>query len=132
MRRLAAAAIVAAACAARAEVGSVEFQDGPACRMNEIPLGSPARIEARREGVRVSIDVTANFGCQTEAGRARVEDRDGELRLFAHTILPGHPTPACKCTRHLTYRFDWQGRGPRKIVFVKDGQVEGEGRIDPQ
>ncbi len=110
----------------------MEFADSTACRINEIPLGSPARIEAKREGRRVSVSVAANYGCQTTAGRARVEDRDGELRLHADTILPDHPTPACKCTRHLSYRFDVQDRNARRVVFLKDGQVEGEGRLDPQ
>ena len=100
--------------------------------MNEIPLGAPARIDARREGARVSVNVAANYGCQTSAGRARVEDRDGELRLFADTILPAFPTPACKCTRHLSYRFELRDPGARRLVFVKDGRVEGEGRLEPQ
>ena len=108
--RLAAAAFAAAGfvAAATAQVIAMEFEDGAACRMNEIPLGPPARIEAKREGRHVSVTVAANYGCQTTAGRARVEDRDGELRLYADTILPGHPTPACKCTRHLSYRLDPQ------------------------
>jgi hypothetical protein len=125
------AALLWGAAHAHAEIGGLEFEDGPSCRVNEIPLGSPARIDARRDGARVSVNVAANYGCQTTAGRARVEDREGELRLYADTILPGFPTPACKCTRHLSYRFDLQGGG-RRIVFVKDGRVEGEGRLEPQ
>ena len=126
------AALLWGAAAACAEIGGVEFEDGPSCRLNEILLGSPARIEARREGARVSVNVAVNYGCQTSAGKARVEDRDGELRLFADTILPAFPTPACKCTRHLSYRFNLQGSGARRIVFMKDGREEGEGRLDPQ
>ena len=96
--------------------------------MNEIPLGKPARIEARSEGARLEVRVAANFGCQTNAGKARVEEADGEIRLYADTILPGFPTPACKCTRHLEYRFT-SGSAARRIVFYKDGRVEGEGVV---
>ena len=132
MTTSACAALLWGAAAACAEVGGLQFEDGQSCRVNEIPLGSPARIDARREDARVSVNVAANYGCQTSAGRARAEDRDGELRLFADTILPAYPTPACKCTRHLSFRFELQDRGGRRVVFVKDGRVEGEGRLEPQ
>ena len=132
LQKLAAAAALSGACSAWPQVSALAFEDSAACRMNEIPLGQPARIEAKREGRRVSVDVAANYGCQTTAGRPRVEDRAGELRLYADTILPGYPTPACKCTRHLSFRFDLQGGAARRVVFYKDGQLEGEGRLDPQ
>jgi len=120
----------AASVASAADVTLVAFEESPSCRMNEIPLGQPARIEARHEGSTLDVKVAANFGCGTTAGRARVEEEAGAIRLYADTILPGHPTPACKCTRHLRYRID--ARTPAsKIVFLKDSQVEGEGRIDP-
>jgi hypothetical protein len=131
-QKLAVAAVLCGISEAAAPVVGVEFADASACRMNEIPLGSPARIEARHERGRVLVEVAANFGCQTTAGGARVEDRAGELRLFADTILPAFPTPACKCTRHLSYRFELQGGGARRFVFVKDGREEGEGRLEPQ
>ena len=70
-------------------------------------------------------------GCVLDAGRARVEEAGGEIRLYADTILPGFPTPACKCTRHLEYRFTPAAPG-RRIVFYKDGRVEGEGALEPQ
>jgi hypothetical protein len=127
-----AAAVISMACAAGADVGGLEFHDSAACRVNEIPLGAPARVEASRAGARVEVRVGANFGCQTTAGGARLEKGPEELRLFADTVLPVHPTPACKCTRHLTYRFTLDESGARRIVFVKDGRVEGEGRLDPQ
>ena len=115
-----------------AVAAELEFTDGPSCRANEIPLGGPARIEAVRGGEgAVEVKVAANFGCATTAGRARIERREGEVRLYADTILPPHPTPACKCTRQLSYRFASPAAGTR-IVFVKDGQVEGEGRLAPQ
>ena len=112
--------------AATAQVTDLAFSEAPACRMNEIPLGKPARIEARSEGAKLLVKVAANFGCSTNAGKARVEEADGEIRLHADTILPGFPTPACKCTRHLEYRFTPSGPA-RRIVFYKDGRVEGEG-----
>lgn len=109
-------------------VTDLAFTDAPSCRINEIALGQPARIEAKRSGASLEVNVAANFGCSTNAGRARVETGGGEIRLYADTILPGFPTPACKCTRHLVYRFtspDASGR----IVFYKDGRVEGEGEV---
>jgi hypothetical protein len=117
-----------AALPAAAQVTDLDFKDSPACRINEIPLGQPARIEARSEGARLEVRVATNFGCQTNAGKARVEEAGGEIRLYADTILPGFPTPACKCTRHLEYRFTSTGPG-RRIVFYKDGRVEGEGAL---
>jgi len=113
---------------AQAQITDLAFEEAPACRSNEIPLGQPARIEARSEGARLSVKVAANFGCQTNAGRARAEEAEGEIRLYADTILPGFPTPACKCTRHLEYRFT-PGGAARRIVFYKDGRVEGEGTL---
>ena len=120
----------AVALPAAAQVTDLDFNDSPACRINEIALGKPARIEARSEGARLEVKVAANFGCQTRAGKARVDEADGEIRLYADTILPGFPTPACKCTRHLEYRFTPSG-GARRIVFYKDGHVEGEGMLEP-
>ena len=38
--------------------------------------------------------------------------------------------PACKCTRHLEYRFT-ASVPARKIVFYRDGRVEGETTIGP-
>jgi hypothetical protein len=114
---------------AEAQVTDLDFKEAPACRANEIPLGQPARIEARHEGSKLHVKVAANFGCATNAGNARVDEAAGEIRLYADTILPGFPTPACKCTRHLEYRFT-AGSGPR-IVFYKDGRVEGEGALEP-
>jgi hypothetical protein len=126
-------AIAAISCAlpAMAQVTDLAFSEASACRMNEIPLGQPARIEARSIGARLEVKVAANFGCQTHAGKARAEEVDGEIRLHADTILPGFPTPACKCTRHLEYRFTPSGPA-RRIVFYKDGRVEGEGSVDPR
>jgi hypothetical protein len=111
-----------------AQVTDLDFIEAPACRVNEIPLGQPARIEARTSGARLEVKVAANFGCQTNAGKARAEEVEGEIRLHAETILPGFPTPACKCTRHLEYRFTSPGAA-RRIVFYKDGRVEGEGNV---
>ena len=128
MKAVAVAAILFTALPAGAQVTDLDFREAPACRMNEIPLGKPARIEARGEGARLEIKVAANFGCQTNAGKARVEEADGEIRLYADTILPGVPTPACKCTRHLEYRFT-AASAARRIVFYKDGRVEGEGEL---
>ena len=113
---------------AGAQVTDLAFTEASACRANEIALGQPARIEARAEGARLAIKVAANFGCSTNAGRARVDEDAGEIRLYADTILPGFPTPACKCTRHLEYRFT-PTTAARRIVFYKDGRVEGEGEI---
>ena len=110
------------------QVTDLDFREAPACRMNEIPLGEPARITARVDGARLLVKVAANFGCQTNAGKARVEETEGEIRLYADTILPGFPTPACKCTRHLQYYFTWQADA-RRIVFYKDGRVEGRGTV---
>jgi hypothetical protein len=112
-----------------AQVTDLDFVEASACRANEIAFGQPARIEARRDGAKLHVKVAANFGCATNAGKARVEEAGGEIRLYAETILPGFPTPACKCTRHLEYRFTAEG-GPR-IVFYKDGRVEGEGALEP-
>jgi hypothetical protein len=114
--------------AAAAQVTDLEFRESPACRVNEIPLGQPARIEAKGNGARLEVKVAANFGCSTNAGKARVEEADGEIRLYADTILPGFPTPACKCTRHLEYRFS-SASASRRIVFYRDGRVEGEGEV---
>lgn len=125
LARVAAFVGAAAAHSAAAQVTDLEFREAPACRVNEIPLGKPARIEAASDGAKLRVDVAANFGCQTNAGRARVEEADGEIRLYAETILPGFPTPACKCTRHLEYRFTSRNAA-RRIVFYKDGRVEGE------
>lgn len=116
--------------AATAQVTDLAFSEAPACRINEIPLGKPARIEARSDGAKLHVKVAANFGCSTNAGKARVEEAGGEIRLYADTILPGFPTPACKCTRHLEYRFTPSGPA-RRIVFYKDGRVEGEGTLEP-
>ena len=129
---LAALALLAATSGANlaAQVTDLAFTEEAACRGNEIPLGKPARIEARSEGARLEVKVAANFGCSTTAGRARVEEADGEIRLYADTILPGFPTPACKCTRHLEYRFT-PASPSRRIVFYKDGRVEGEGVVSP-
>ena len=114
-----------------AQAPDLAFEESPSCKMNEIPLGQPARIEARREGQMLEVKVAANFGCGTTAGRARAEERGGEIHLYADTILPGHPTPACKCTRHLSYRFKARNPGAAaRIVFLKDGRVEGEGKLD--
>ena len=118
----------AVALSASAQVTDLAYTEAPACRVNEIPLGQPARIEARVEGAKLEVKVAANFGCGTTAGRARAEEEAGEIRLYADTILPGHPTPACKCTRHLEYRFT-SATGARRIVFYKDGRVEGEGTL---
>ena len=118
----------AVALSASAQVTDLAYTEAPACRVNEIPLGQPARIEARVEGAKLEVKVAANFGCGTTAGRARAEEEGGEIRLYADTILPGHPTPACKCTRHLEYRFT-SATGARRIVFYKDGRVEGEGTL---
>ncbi len=120
-----------AASSALAQVAGLEFTDEAACRINEIAYGEPARIEARRVQQVVEVKVAANFGCATTAGKARAEESAGELRLYAETVLPNVPTPACKCTRHLAYRFSAKAAGPVRIVFVKDGRVEGEGRLDP-
>ena len=122
--------LAALALPATAQVTDLDFKEAPSCRANEIALGQPARIEARSEGAMLHVNVAANFGCQTQAGRARVEEADGEIRLYADTILPGFPTPACKCTRHLEYRFTAAGAA-RRIVFYKDGRVEGEGAVSP-
>lgn len=113
---------------AAAQVTDLGFTEAPSCRVNEIPLGQPARIEARRAGAKLEIKVAANFGCSTTAGRARAEEEGGEIRLYADTILPGFPTPACKCTRHLEYRFT-SSQPSGRIVFYKDGQVEGVGSL---
>lgn len=129
MNRLVAILALAGALPAASGVTDLDFSEVPACRMNEIPLGQPARIEARSEGARLSVKVAANFGCQTNAGRARVDEADGEIRLYADTILPGFPTPACKCTRHLEYRFT-AASAARRIVFYKDGRIEGEGMVE--
>jgi hypothetical protein len=96
------------------------------------PWARPARIDARREDARVSVNVAANYGCQTSAGGARVEDRDGELRLFADTILPALPDAALQV--HAAPVVPLRAAGPcaRRVVFVKDGRVEGEGRLEPQ
>ena len=120
-----------AASSAFAQVSGLEFTDEAACRMNEIPLGQPARIEAKRDGRAVQVKVAANFGCQTTAGRPRIEQRGGEIRLYADTLLPDHPTPACKCTRTLNYRFAPKSPESTPIVFLKDGQVEGRGQLEP-
>jgi hypothetical protein len=126
---LAAVLLAAGALPAAAQVVDLAFEEAPACRANEIALGQPARIEARTEGARLAVKVAANFGCQTHAGKARVEETEGEIRLHAETILPGFPTPACKCTRHLEYRFTPAGVA-RRIVFYKDGRVEGQGEVE--
>ena len=76
---------------AAAQPADVEFDEAPACRLNEIALGQPARIQARHSGAR----------------------------------------PACKCTRHLEYRFTASVPATRKIVFYRDGRVEGETTIGP-
>jgi len=133
LRALAAATLLAADCAAvePVPVTDLAFKEAPACRANEIPLGQPARIEARRTGPRLEVKVAANFGCSTNAGKARVETAGGEIRLYADTILPGFPTPACKCTRHLEYRFS-SAEAASRIVFYKDGRPEGEATVDLQ
>jgi len=115
---------------AHGQVADLTFEESPSCRVNEIPLGQPARIEAKRDGAIVDIKVAANFGCGTTAGRAKAQERGGEIELSAVTILPDHPTPACKCTRHLSYRFKARNLGTARIVFLKDGQVAGEGKLD--
>ena len=125
-----AALLLVVAPTALAQVTDLDFKEAPSCRANEIPLGQPARIEARVQGARLEVKVAANFGCQTNAGKARAEEADGEIRLYADTILPGFPTPACKCTRHLEYRFT-SSSPARRIVFYKDGRVEGEGMVEP-
>ena len=134
-RLVAAAGLLALAIPAGAvetsPVTDLAFAEASACRMNEIPLGQPARVEGRRDRDRVEIKVAANFGCSTTAGKARAEAAPDEIRLYADTILPDFPTPACKCTRHLQYRFT-SGTGARRVVFYKDGRVEGEGTLDPQ
>ena len=134
-QRLAGAALLALALPAGAveasPVTDLAFSEAPACRMNEIPLGQPARLQARRDRDRIEVKVAANFGCSTTAGRERAEVAGDEIRLYADTILPGFPTPACKCTRHLQYRFT-SLTGARRVVFYKDGRVEGEGTLDPQ
>ena len=111
-----------------AQVTDLAFKEAPSCRLNEIPLGQPARIEARSAGATLEVKIAANFGCGTTAGKARVEEAMGEIRLYADTILPDYPSPACKCTRHLEYRFT-PAEGARRIVFYKDGRVEGEGTV---
>jgi hypothetical protein len=79
------------------------FEDKEALWCSRLPLGAPARIEAERSGGKLTVTVLSNFGCQTTAGEATVW-RDGEtLALFARTLLPGHPTPHCLCTRELRY-----------------------------
>jgi hypothetical protein len=129
MRAWSAVLVALGALDAAAQVAGLEFRQAPACRVNEIPLGEPARIAVRRDGARLEVKVAANFGCQTDAGRARVEEAGGEIRLYADTILPGHPTPACKCTRHLEYRFT-AASPMRRIVFYKDGRIEAEAVLD--
>ena len=133
LRSLAAVTLVALQCAAAepTPVTDLAFKEAPSCRVNEIPLGQPARIEAQRTGAQLEVKVAANFGCSTNAGKARVETAGGEIRLYAETILPDFPTPACKCTRHLEYRFT-SSEAASRIVFYKDGRVEGQGTIDPQ
>ena len=116
---------------AGADLKLLEFAESASCRVNEIPLGAPARIDARRDGPKLVVEVAANFGCGTTAGRARAEAAAGEIRLHADTILPDHPTPACKCTRHLRYRLDSGSTRAARIVFMKDGRVEGEGPVEP-
>ena len=129
MRAIVLAGLAFAASAA-AHATDLAFTEAPACKVNEIPLGQPARIEARADGAKLDVKVAANFGCSTNAGRARVEEAGGEIRLYADTILPGFPTPACKCTRHLQYRFT-SATPARRIVFYKDGRIEGEGEVGP-
>jgi hypothetical protein len=133
LRALAAATLVALDCVAAEStpVTDLAFKEAPACRVNEIPLGQPARIEAQRTGAQLEVKVAANFGCSTNAGKARVETAGSEIRLYAETILPGFPTPACKCTRHLEYRFT-SAEAASRIVFYKDGRPEGEATIAPQ
>jgi hypothetical protein len=127
--KLLASVLLASALPASGQVTDLAFSEAPSCRSNEIPLGQPARVHARRDGPKLHVKVAANFGCSTNAGKARVEEVAGEIRLYADTLLPGFPTPACKCTRHLEYRFT-AGGGPR-IVFYKDGRVEGEATLEP-
>jgi len=114
-----------------AEVPVRGFEESPSCRVNEIPLGRPARIDARQDGAKLVVEVAANFGCGTTAGKARAELEGEVIRLYADTILPDHPSPACKCTRHLRYRLDAGSAAVRRVVFVKDGREEGEGTLDP-
>jgi hypothetical protein len=106
-----------------------EFTDAPHCRANEVPLGQPARFTATRSADRIEVVVLANFGCGTTAGRPKVRERGAEIVLSAETILPDYPTPACKCTRTLTYRFETRRLGPLKIRFLKDSLSEGEAEV---
>jgi hypothetical protein len=129
VKRALATVLAAAAIPAVGQVTDLAYSEAPSCKANEIPLGQPARVEAKSVGARLEVKVAANFGCGTTAGNARVEEPTGEIRLYADTILPGYPTPACKCTRHLEYRFTPTGLA-RRIVFYKDGRVEGEGTLD--
>src|SRR5438876_645395 len=61
--QMVAAIFLAAASPALAQVAGLEFADDAACRVNEIPLGAPARIEARRVQQVIAVKVAANFGC---------------------------------------------------------------------
>jgi hypothetical protein len=129
VKRTLAIVLAAAVIPAAGQVTDLAYSESPSCKVNEIPLGQPARVEAKSVGARIEVKVAANFGCGTTAGNARVEEPMGEIRLYADTILPGYPTPACKCTRHLEYRFTPTGLS-RRIVFYKDGRVEGEGTLE--
>jgi len=121
--------VTALAAVLSAPVEAFEFTDAPHCRANEIPLGEPARFTAKRTAHDIEVVVLANFGCGTTAGRPKVVERGAEIVLSAETILPGHPTPACKCTRTLVYRFETRLMGPLKIRFLKDSLVEGEAEV---
>ena len=70
----AAATLVAIDCAAvePTPVTDLAFKEASACRVNEIPRANH-RIEARRTGAQLEVKVAANFGCSTNAGKARVE-----------------------------------------------------------
>jgi len=48
---------------------------------------------------------------------ARLERRGQSLQLFR---------------RFLAHEVEMQDRGARRVIFVKDGRVEGEGRLEPQ
>lgn len=110
-------------------LGASEFQDAEAPACHRLPPQEPAQIRSAFSRGRLTVEILANFGCQTSAGDATAQLEGEVLLLTAHTILPGYPTPHCLCTRQLRYTLGAPESSARRIRYLQDSRPPVEAEV---